>query len=259
MGFRYIRIPRARLSPEERLQVFASSQASLHLPEGDVGRKYLVGDRGLDMETIASFRLGYVPLHADHCFAGRIVMPVFDLCGNLIALSVRPATTNKEIDREYGKYWNESYDKGRHLYGMDIAKFWIARLGFAIVVEGQMDTMAMHSWGMGNAVGILGGGFTPFHAMQLKRWTRNIVLLFDGDKAGIDHARRCEEILAYFEWKMLHARNKFSGIRHVKASLPGGTDPSSFLQNHGGGRMRTLIASAMESGLLKAPKSWTSN
>lgn len=255
MGFRPIRF--GKLSAEERVKVFTSSQASLYLPEGFQGRKYLLSDRDLDVETIANFRLGYVPLNVGHAFAGRIVMPIFDLCSNLLVLSVRPATTDEKIDDEFGKYWNESYDKGRNLYGLNLAKFWIVRLGFVIIVEGQMDTMAMHSWGMGNTVGILGGGFTPFHAMQLKRWTKNFVLLFDGDKAGRGHAERCEEILSYYEWRLpSYFKNRMSGIRHAKVTMPTGTDPSKFLKEHGGGMMRKMVADEMRNNAIKVPMEW---
>ena len=269
MGFRAIRF--GKLSTEEREQVFANSQASLYLPEGFQGRKYLLEDRGLDVETVANFRLGYVPLNIDHAFSGRIVMPIFDLCGNLLALSVRPATTDERIDDEFGKYWNESYDKGRHLYGLNLAKFWIVRFGFAIIVEGQMDTMAMHSWGMANTVGVLGGAFTPFQAMQLKRWTKNFVLLFDGDKAGKKHVERCEEVLSYYEWRLpAHSsewslptgfKNRISsvpqcGLSHVNASIPNGTDPSKFLKEHGGGAMRKMVLTAMNDNLMKVSDEW---
>lgn len=258
MSYQQIRIKGARLSPEDRIKVFARSQVSLYRPEGAIGLKYLVEERGLDLLTIADFGLGYVPLDVNHCFAGRIVMPIFDACSNLIALSVRPATTDKAIDDEYGKYWHETFEKGRFLYGMDIAKFWIAKYHFAIIVEGQMDTMSMHAWGMPNTVGILGGGFTPFHAMQLKRWTKNIVVLFDGDKAGAGHVKHCEEVLAYFDHTIkssgFRSFGKQNCLNHVTMALPPGLDPSKYLREYGGSEMKKAISLSLTEKQIKVAR-----
>src|SRR3990172_2299776 len=137
MGYRQIRF--ASLTSEERNLVYGASQMSLCRDQGMEARRWLIEQRSLDVETISDFRLGYVPMSVDHAFAGRIVIPIFDSYGKLIALSVSPATNNKEVLEEYKKYWNESYDKGWNLFGLARARLPIVRMGFAILVEGQFD------------------------------------------------------------------------------------------------------------------------
>ena len=257
MSDNYRHIKFGKLNLDERLMVFGNSQVSLSKPEGLPGRKFLCEDRKLDVETIANFRLGYVPFNVDHAFAGRIVMPIFDAYSNLLALSVRPATQDEAVLDEFGKYWNESYEKGRHLYGLNLAKYWIIKWGFAILVEGQFDVSAMHAFGLPNTVGVLGGAFTPFQAMLLKRWTGNVVCLFDGDEAGKKHTIRCQEILKYYKGKPIKQGGRIDGgLRHCVAPLPPDKDPNKFLVRYGSYPMRKTIADAMQMQNMPIPKDW---
>jgi DNA primase len=237
----------SRLEPAERARIYGASRITLSQDaDGEMGRWYLA-QRGLDVATIASFRLGYVPFKIKHPFSGRIVMPIMDAYGELLALSLRPVINGVDP-----KYWNESFVKGEHLYGLWQAKYAIARMGFSVIVEGQIDACSMHAHGFCNTVGLLGGALTPIQSSKLRRWTKRVVLLMDGDAAGAKHAEAARDILDYY---VLYSR-KASGIdfRYVVASLPAGHDPASFLRQYGSQDMRRLLADSMMSGGMQVPR-----
>lgn len=261
-SYKYIRYQGGRLDPDERASVYGASQLFLAGPDGLEARRYLA-ERGLDPPTIGAFRLGYMPFHTEHYFSGRIVMPIFDAYDGLLALSVRPATNDKDILREYCKYWNESYEKGAHLYGLNFAKLSIIRAGFAICVEGQADVMVCHAFGLTNTVGVLGGAFTPFHAMLLRKWTNQVVFLFDGDAAGKKHADRAMEEIDIYSFGATglydgQRDKKPSGraLRACRVELPEKKDPADFLLRHGTGLMKKRIFEAATPAGLNMPKNW---
>jgi hypothetical protein len=291
------------LDPVARMKVYGASRISLcQEAGGEPGRDYLLRQRSLDWGTVAAFRLGFVPFRVNHPFAGRIVIPIFNSHDELIALSVRPVfkiivLRNQEIclanelrveDNAYAfksergeevrveatdaaelrdpkpKYWNEIFPKGETLFGLNIAKYTIAKWGFAILVEGQMDVMALHSRGITNAVGIMGGAFTTFHAKLLSRWTRRLVVLMDGDQSGRRHADKAREIMAVYEnnpadWTgsgTRRARGLFSPFSCLDVRLPEGSDPDSFARRYGGDGLVRLVTDASLQGKMRIPDKW---
>jgi DNA primase len=289
----------SRLSYDERHAIYGASRLSLcQKDDGQLCREYILRDRGIDWGTIAKFRLGFVPFHIDHLFSGKMVMPIFNSYGRLLALSVRPIykviskTDGKnqwamglkvykdqyvfknylgkecrlspsevvEVKDPKPKYWNEQFPKSEHLFGLNLAKYSIAKWGFAILVEGQMDVIALHSRGITNAVGVMGGAFTPMHALLLKKWTDQVVVLMDSDKAGTKHAN--------FAAKTMEVYKGF-GLKGSRLTRPGGdrlgafsmkiaqgTDPDTFVRRHGGMAMRQRIADAVMSSNFILPDSW---
>ena len=153
------------------------------------------------------------------------------------------------------KYWNETYAKGDHLFGLNLAKQSIMQNGFAIVVEGQFDVIMMHSYGLTNTVGVLGGAFTPIHAQLLYHWTRQIVVLMDGDNGGELHAKKVTEILKLFEVRREFGMD-MSTMNHCVVKLPPGFDPDSFLRKNGAYVMRQNILSQLTTGGLWFDKRW---
>lgn len=243
---------------EERNNVYGASQIFLSKQEGLAGLRYLVEQRGIDVGAVADFRLGYMPFSTDHPFSGRIVIPIFDVYDRMLALSVRPATDDEKVLDEYLKYWNESYDKGAHMFGLNRAKHSIVRDRFAICVEGQFDVMACHSYGLTNVVGVLGGAFTSWHAMLLKKWTHNVVFLFDGDSAGKKHAERAmAEIAAYsYPSETNKVRSSSHTLRGMACAMPDGKDPASFLVKNGAYLLRKMISDAMKEAKMATQPDW---
>ena len=281
-------VPFNKLEPEERESFYGSSRIGLcQRPDSDAGRRYL-RKRGLDCETIAKFRLGYVPFSIGHALSGRIVIPVFNNYSDLIALSFRPifdiiiTTEGKwhtavelkkegndytffdendkqhqiginsvaQIQNPQPKYWNESYAKAEHLFGLNLAIYSILKDGFAIVCEGQFDVMAMHSQGIKNVVGMNGSALCPVHVMLLKRWTDQLVLLMDGDEAGRAASERAKELLDIWKFKSQ------SLFESAITCLPEDSDPDDYLARHGSYFMRKLIGEAMLTSGLTYPKRW---
>lgn len=152
-------------------------------------------------------------------FRGRIMFPVLDANGNPIAFGARA------MGDDQPKYLNSpetpAYVKGRHLYGLFQAKEAIRQKKFAILVEGYLDLIALVQHGVKNVVASLGTALTPEQSKLLGRFTKKIVINYDGDVAGIGAARRAVEVLLPedFEIKVF--------------VLPDGKDPDDFIREHG--------------------------
>lgn len=281
-------IPFPRLEPQDRDAVHGSSRLTLcQREDGEPARRYL-RKRGIDHDTVAKFRLGYVPFSIRHSLSGRIVIPIYNNYSELLALSVRPIFdilicsngqwfTALEL-REDGdsyvfyneedkltsikkyqvsevltpkpKYWNESYPKAEHLFGLNLSVYDIAKEEFAIVCEGQFDVMSLYSAGIRNVVGINGAALSPIHVMLLKRWTDKIVFLLDGDIAGQRATENAKQILDIWNWK------KVNLVQYAVVALPKEDDPDDFLNRNGSYIMRKYIADAMLQGGLEYPKRW---
>lgn len=187
-------------------------------------KMYLEG-RGLTAETIQEWRLGFAPndwrqLH-DHllkegftveemgkvglikrsledkakvydAFRGRIMFPIRDSAGRVIAFSGRilPAFD----DGKAGKYINSPetvlFSKSSTLYGFDKAKLIIRQKDAAILVEGQMDLLMAHQAGYGNAVASSGTALTEAQLSRLQKLSENLLIAFDSDKAGLAASKR---------------------------------------------------------------------
>ena len=127
--------------------------------------------------------------------AGRIIFPIFSPNGRVVAFAGRKLRE----DDSGGKYINSPesiiYIKGRILYGLSHAKDDIRKLDKAIIVEGYMDLISLYQAGVKNVVAVSGTALTDDQAQLLSRYTKNVVLLFDADAAGIKASMRSIEIL----------------------------------------------------------------
>ncbi len=124
-------------------------------------------------------------------FRGRIMFPIADVHGNIVGFTGRVLV---ETENSGGKYVNtpqtEVYDKSRVLYGLNKSKTEIKAKDLVVLVEGQMDVLACHQAGMKNVVAVSGTALTPEQISLIKRFTINISMAFDGDKAGENAAKR---------------------------------------------------------------------
>lgn len=156
----------------------------------------------------------------DH-FRNRIVFPIWNEYGEVIAFSCRTILT----ETKEGKYVNSPetpiFKKSRVLYALALAKSDIRQMGHAILCEGQIDVISMHRAGFTNAVAPQGTAFTEEQAHILKRFTNEIHICFDGDSAGINAALRALDILLPIEFD----------IKIIV--LPPGEDPDSIFGKEG--------------------------
>lgn len=164
-------------------------------------------------------------------FRDRIIFPIFDIKSEIIAFGGRV------MDDSVPKYLNSPdtpiFSKGRVLYGLNLAKDSIKKAGFAIFVEGYLDVITAHMHGFSNAVAPLGTALTQEHGKLIKRFTQEVVLVFDGDAAGIKAAKSGINILLE------------SGLDIKVLPLPEGEDPDSFLKNKGKEAFSNLLKNAV--------------
>lgn len=152
-------------------------------------------------------------------FRNRVIFPITNLRGQVIAFGGRV------LDDNVPKYLNspeiDLFSKRRTLYGVREARQACREIGNVFVVEGYMDAITLHQFGIANAVATLGTALTADHVRQLKSIARRAVLLFDSDQAGIRAARRSVDLFLSAE---AEARILI---------LPDGHDPDSFLRAYG--------------------------
>lgn len=215
------------------------------------GVREYVEERGITEETRKNFRLGFAPDSWDALlghlrskgatakqieksglvsskedtdrvydrFRGRLMFPVLDLQGRPIAFGARILGPGEP------KYLNSpetaAYVKGRNLYGLFQNKTEIRLQKFAILMEGYLDLLIAHQFGVRNAVASLGTALTDGQAKLLGRFARKVVVNYDGDSAGVKAAKRAIEVLLAedFDTKVL--------------VLPDNLDPDDFIRNHG--------------------------
>ncbi len=219
-------------------------------PDSKEAREYLE-NRGISLETQRKFRIGFAPDSWDSVlnllkergtdeklieasglvsvneeknrvydrFRGRIMFPVLDINGNPIAFGARI------LGKGEPKYLNSpetpAYTKGDHLYGLFQNKDEIRKKKFAILVEGYLDLIALYQFGVQNTAASLGTAFTENQAKLLGRFSKKVVVNYDGDSAGIKAARRAIDTLitADFDIKVL--------------ILPDGQDPDDYIREYG--------------------------
>jgi len=168
-------------------------------------------------------------------FRDRVIFPIMSPRGDVIGFGGR-ALESSEGGEPQAKYLNSPdspiYHKSSGVYGLDRSAQAIRSLDQAVVVEGYMDFIALHQCGVENVAAPLGTAITEGHVAQLARYTRNIVLVFDGDQAGSRAALR--SLGVFLE----------SGVMPRVALLPEGDDPDTLVRRDGADAFRERIAKA---------------
>lgn len=230
--------------------------------EGSPARAYFER-RGIDTDTVKNFRLGYAPDHWDGLlkymqqlgvgpeelvdaglalerekapgqfydrFRNRIIFSITNLRGEVIAFGGRV------LDDSLPKYLNSPetafFNKGHNLYGLHNAYQSIRQKGYAILVEGYMDGIAVQRAGFTNAVASLGTALTKDQARLLRRFTRRIILAYDADSAGVAASLRAGEIL------------QNSGLNVNVLEMGEGKDPDEFIKLRGSAAFREALEKA---------------
>jgi len=221
--------------------------------------------RGFDEEIILKFGLGYAPRRWDGLilkakkegfplthlfdaglvtrskngeryydrFRGRIMFPIQTPSGRVVGFGGRIIENNPKAPKYLNSPETMIYRKSKILYGLYHAKEGIRKEDRIIVVEGYTDVMRMFQKGFDNVVASSGTAFTQDQAQIIRRYTHNVTLLYDGDSAGLKAALRGADIL-------LKADIDVSIV-----PLPKGTDPDSFLKEHGSESLKKMLNKPM--------------
>ena len=164
-------------------------------------------------------------------FSGRAIFPWLSVSGKVVAFGGRVLDTRtKGVSQKYvNSPDSEIYHKERELYGLYQAKKAIAKEDCVYMVEGYTDAISMHQCGIENVVANSGTALSIHQIRLLHRFTSNIVLLYDGDDAGVHAALRGTDMLLEEE---MNVKVLF---------LPDGNDPDSFARNHTAADFRKYI------------------
>lgn len=211
--------------PEDQSYVIKRARSNFSLEVLDAARLITKSDRSGDWQDFFGF-------------VGRLMFPIRNDRGQLVAFAGRVLPSAAERFQQNGKYQNGKdspyFSKQRILYGLDIAKQFLEKAGRAIIVEGYTDCITLHQAGMTNTVAVLGTALTEHHARLLKRFTNQVVLIFDGDEAGQKAANKSLGTLLTSELD----------VRVM--TLPGGVDPDEFLAEYGVEEFRERTETAAE-------------
>jgi DNA primase len=170
--------------------------------------------RGLTTDTIGKWGLGYAPTGV---FAGRITYPIYNPGGELAGFTGR--RVDEKLEPKFkNSTESELFKKSELLYGFHLAKKRMLQVDRCYIVEGQHDVLTMHQCGLENTVAPSGTALTIKQIALIKPWTKNIVLLLDGDKPGQAAAIK-------------HITTLLTAQVHLRVVvLPEEEDPDSFLR-----------------------------
>jgi len=240
-----------RFSLVEREEIVNKAHCCLWADAGEPGRSYLI-KRGLSEETMSEFQLGYIPDSVQHQLRGRIILPLFDPSGNLIAVGSRAIETGGFLP----VYWHESYEKTFYLYGIERAREALRLYKWSIVCEGQFDVLQLHNHGIKNAVGLCGNKMSDVQISIIRRYCTEIVLLLDADqnRAGQMGAHKIlAESSAYdysnmsLDVSSLPIPLSSSGPQVMASrpimsvTLPENSDPDEYIRAHGVEALKKIV------------------
>ena len=153
-------------------------------------------------------------------FRARVMYPVLDLAGKVIAFGGRTMTADKKISKYLNSPESEIYHKSKTLYGIFFAKKSIVQQDRCILVEGYTDVISFHAKGIENVVASSGTSLTIEQIRLIRRLTPNVTIIYDGDAAGIKASLRGIDLVLE------------EGLNVRVLLLPDGEDPDSFARSH---------------------------
>lgn len=198
----------------------AAKYYQLSLINNKSALEYVVKKRGLNKTVVQDFRIGYAPdsqnalltalrrrdftepelreaglvvtrrFGPGDMFRARMMVPLMDPQGRVIGFTARILVDDPNAPKYINTPQTLLYDKGRHVFGLHLAKEAIRKAGFVVLVEGNMDVISTHQAGFTNVVATAGTALTEYHLKALSRFTSDVRLAFDADKAGISATER---------------------------------------------------------------------
>lgn len=157
---------------------------------GDALTKYLRGKKFSDKEIISAGLATDRYSRVSDMFRGRIMVPLCDGQGRVIGFTARLLADDDSGPKYINTAQTVLYDKGRNVFGLHLAKDQIRTDGFVVVAEGNLDVIASHQAGIANVVASAGTAMTEMHLKELARFTDDVRLAFDQDKAGLNAMER---------------------------------------------------------------------
>ncbi len=219
--------------------------------------------RSVKNETIEDYELGYSPAERDSLikhlvgqgynqediikaglaslgkgqpydfFRDRIMFPIFDSNAKVVSFGGRTLSEQNGIPKYINSAENPLFRKREALFGLHKAKNAISQKGYSALVEGYMDVLMCHQYGFLNVVAPLGTAITEAHIKRLKKYSNNLLVVFDGDRPGIAAAKRALELA-------------LSQSMNVKiALLPNSQDPDSLLRSQGADALAEVFSRAL--------------
>ncbi len=229
----------------------------LNSPVGKEAAEYVVR-RGMTSGTLTKFGLGYAPSGSEVIkllydngfteqqliasgivgqdengriyprFRNRLMFPIIDVRKNIIGFGGRVMDDSKP------KYLNSpetaAFNKSYNLYGLNVAKN--SKTNYFILVEGYMDVISLHQYGITSAIATLGTALTPEQARIIKRMRSEVLIAYDSDEAGQKATKRAIEILT----------DEDVNVRVI--TIPGSKDPDEYIKSRGSGAFNELIKNA---------------
>ena len=224
-----------------------------------IGRSYFV-ERGFRDDVLDTFLIGYSPdswdalataaqeagypadklVEAGLCkqredgsiwdfFKGRVMFPIRDVTGRVIGFGGRTLTSDKKVAKYFNSPESALYNKSKVLYGMHLAKPEIVKKERCFLVEGYTDVMAMHQAGVTNVVSSSGTALTTGQIHLIRRYTKQVTVIFDGDAAGIRASLRGIDMLLS------------EGMSVKVVLLPDGDDPDTYAKKVGSDALHRAI------------------
>ena len=253
----------SRYRQQERLWALSKEAArffhsQLYSPVGKPALEYALG-RGMSKSILTTFGVGYAPDSWDNLvkamrakgytdeelkesglvsvsqkngnifdrFRDRLMFPIIDVRGNVIGFGGRII----KKDSDAAKYLNSPetliFNKRKNLFGLNLAKK--SKAGFLILVEGNIDVVTLHQYGFDNAIASLGTSLTEEQAALMTRYAEQVILIYDGDKAGQNATQRAIPIL------------EKAGLQVKVLQMKDAKDPDEYLKKFGADKFKLLL------------------
>ncbi len=253
----------SRYRQQERLWALHKEAArffhsQLYSPVGKSALEYALG-RGMSKSILTTFGVGYAPDTWDSMvkamkakgyteaelvasglvtqsqkngnlfdrFRDRLMFPIIDVRGNVIGFGGRTLKNDKDTAKYLNSPETMIFNKRKNLFGLNLAKK--TKENSLILVEGNIDVVALHQYGFDNAVASLGTSLTEEQAALMTRYAEQIILLYDGDQAGQNATQRAIPIL------------EKAGLQVKVLKMRDAKDPDEFLKKFGPEKFRLLL------------------
>ena len=253
----------SRYHQQERLWALHKEAArffhsQLYAPVGKQALDYALG-RGMTKGILTTFGVGYAPDSWDALikamrakgytdqelkdsglvtvsqkngnlfdrFRDRLMFPIIDVRGNVIAFGGRRLSSDDSVAKYLNSPETLIFNKRKNLFGLNLAKK--SKAGSLILVEGNVDVVALHQFGFDNAVASLGTSLTEEQAALMTRYAEQIILIYDGDAAGQNATKRAIPIL------------EKAGLQVKVLQMKDAKDPDEFLHKFGADKFKLLL------------------